>query len=203
MITFVDRWLAFLNGADPLAGVPLLAGGLVLLLFGWRLWKICVVLSFGLIGAALGASFAPPSDSAWVYSLVAAVLLGALSYWPARYAIAVLGGLIGGGLVAQVGAGAGLTGTTFWLVTAVGFIGALALAFINRRYVVISVTAILGAGLMMSGLTVFAQLSPGLHWHISSMARNSSIVLPFLLLVPAVVGYCYQSGDTSRSASDL
>ena len=203
MITSVDQWLAFLNRADTLAGLPLVVGGIMLMVFGWRLWKICVVLSFGLIGAGLGARFAPSTDFAWLYALVVAALLGAASYWPARHSVVILGGLIGAGLVTHVASGAGLTGSALWLVTGVGFIGALALALINRGIVVIGVTAILGAALLMSGLTVLCKLSPSFYGHVAATATGSSIVLPFLLLVPSVVSCCYQIGESGRHGGEL
>ena len=199
----LSQWWSFLNRADVLAGVPLVVGGLALMLFGWRLWKICVVLCFGLIGAGLGARFAPSHNGVLLYPLVGAVLLGALSYWPARYSVAVLGGLIGAGLVAQVGSGSGLTGAPLWLITGVGFIGSLALSFINRRFVIIGVTAVLGGILLLSGLTVFSRCSPGLYGFLASATSDSSIVLPFILVVPSVVSVCYQAGETSCRGVEL
>jgi hypothetical protein len=40
---------------DPLIGIPLVLGGLTLMAFGWRLWKVCAALTFGLIGYGVGA----------------------------------------------------------------------------------------------------------------------------------------------------
>jgi hypothetical protein len=194
----ITQWLAFLKSADTLAGIPLLVGGLVLMLFGWRLWRVCVVLSFGLLGAALGAKLAPFGDSPMLCALIGAALLGGLSYRPARYCVPALAGIIGAGLTAYLLSGTSLTGPPFWLVTGVVFVVVSALALINRLVVVICVTAFLGAVLLMSGLTVFAALSPSLYSYFKMAAAGSSIVLPFALLVPSVVSCCYQASETSR-----
>ena len=203
MAASIAQWLAFLKGADTLAGIPLLVGGLVLMLFGWRLWKVCVVLSFGLLGTALGARFAPFGDSQMLWALIGGAVLGALSYRPARYCVPALAGIIGAGLTAYLFSGTSLTGPPFWLVVGMVFVATSALALINRLVVVIGVTAFLGAVLLMSGLTIFAALSPDLFSYFKMAAAGSSIVLPFVLLVPSVVSCCYQAGETSRLGVEL
>ena len=55
MLVNIDNLLLFLKQSHSAAGFPLVVGGLGLMLFGWRMWKVCVMLSFGLIGAGLGA----------------------------------------------------------------------------------------------------------------------------------------------------
>ena len=203
MTALITQWLAFLKGVDTLAGIPLLVGGLVLMLFGWRLWRVCVVLSFGMLGAALGARLAPFGDHQMLWALIGGAVLAALSYRPARYCVPALAGIIGAGLTAYLFSGTSLTGPPFWLVLGMVFVAASALALINRLAVVIGVAALLGAVLLMSGLTIFAALSPDLFGYFKMVAAGSSIVLPFALLVPSVVSCCYQAGETSRLGVEL
>ena len=203
MIPSIDSWFNMLRGADPIVCLPLLVGGAALMVFGWRLWRVCVVLSFGLIGGGLGNMFAPAGEHGTLYPMVGAVALGGLSYCLARHGIAVLGGIIGTGLAAAFLADYGLHGLLLWLVAAIAFTGVYAISVLHRQTVVIVVTALLGAGLLLSGLTVLAMMSPALLSAIRGMASGSAIVAPFVLAVPTVVSYFYQAGETRRLGVSL
>ncbi len=194
----VGDWMTFLQGADTLIGLPLLVAGAALMVAGWRLWKVCVVLSFGLIGAGLGQRLAGSADGSSYYALVAGVVLGVLSYFPARQSVAVLGGLIGTALAMYVLADAGLNGAPLWLVGAAVFLCCTAMAYTNRKTVVVAVTAVLGAALLMSGISVLIMMSPSMYAQLSSIAAASSLVGAFFLLVPAVVSYFVQAGEMRR-----
>ncbi|MBI4716198.1 MAG: hypothetical protein HY763_00175 [Planctomycetes bacterium] len=203
MITSVHDWLVFLKTSDRLIGLPLLVGGGALIFFGWRMWKVCVVLSFALIGAGVSATLTEGDDHQAYYSFAAAIILGALSYYPASHAVALLGGIIGGGLALHFLGASGLSGTAYWVGGLVALIAATAYALINRRLIVIFVTACLGAVLLVSGLTVFVMLSPPLYGTILSMASGSAVVVPFILLVPTVMSCFYQVAEVHRLQAEL
>ncbi len=81
-----------MQDARGVAAPLLVIAALILMLFGWRLWKVCVFLSFGLIGAGLGATLAGESSNQWYFALIGAVMLGFTSYMFATLAIGALGG---------------------------------------------------------------------------------------------------------------
>jgi hypothetical protein len=166
--------------------------------FGWRMWRVCLVLSFGLIGMVIGAKLAGESSYQTVCSVGCGIVLGALSYKPADYALAVLGGLIAGGFVINAMVGAGLSGAVLWIAGGVALLACAAVAFLNRQLVVITVTSFIGAMLLVSGLAVFAMTFPAFFATLHSMAKGSMIVLPFLLLVPTVMSCFYQVAEIHR-----
>lgn len=198
MITSVDEWLVFLKQAHTATGFPMVVGGVALMFFGWRMWKLCVVLSFALLGAVIGSNVCGPNADQWMYAACGAVVLGLLSYWPVNVAVSLLGGMIGSGIVTASVAQLGLSGTTLWAVAGVGMIAFTAYAFLNRQYVVIVVTAFLGAVLLMSGLTSWIMNLPGLYGTLRSMTTGSVLVLPFILIVPTVMSSFYQSAEIRR-----
>ena len=203
MITSVSDWLAFLKSADTLIGIPLLVGGLALMLTGWRVWKFCVVVSFGLIGVGIGSALSWADEYRWICALVGGVVLGGLSYRPARHAVAVLGGVIGAGFILYLLSGINLPAVAVWLVGGATFFGCSALAFISRQTVMIGVTAFLGAVLLISGLTVFVMTSPVLYGYFEATAAGGTFVAAFLLLVPTVVSSFYQSSEVHRLGADI
>jgi len=203
MVSSVHDWISLLREANSAAGFPLIVGGLTLMLFGWRLWKVCVVLAFGLIGTAVSAYFIGPRDDQLTYALACGTVLGLLSYWPGRLSVAILGGVIGAGVANFYLENLHLSGGTLWAGMGAAFVACTAAAVIHHRQVVILVTAFLGAALLLSGITSWAMNVPGVVPTFRAMASWSAIVVPFLLLVPTVMSCFYQVADIRRLQIEL
>ena len=188
----------FLDNSGVAVSFPLLIGGAGLMIFGWRMWRFCVVISYALIGAILVGIFVPPSHDRWMIALAAAAVLGLASYWPANYAVGVLGGLIGGGVTAAYLYSCRVDGPMLWFIGAAAGLAAMGYSFINLRHVVVYVTSFLGAALLISGLAGLLMQSSELSGAYRSAAAYSAIVLPFTLIVPTVVGSFYQISEMRR-----
>jgi hypothetical protein len=200
---YINEWLVFLSRVHGAMGIPLVVCGVALMVFGWRLWKLCVMVSFGLIGAGLGAWLVGPGPAQWVCAVAAGALLGVASYWPVNYAISLLGGVIVAALVMNSAEGMGLAGTALWITGGVACLAGAAYAHLNRQYVVILVTAFLGATLLLSGLAVWTMGLPSLWGTLRSLLADSIVVLPFLLLVPTVMSAFYQMAEVRRCRAEL
>ena len=198
MISALQEPLDLLRSGSSVLGLPLILVGLGLLVFGWRLWTLCVVLSFALVGAAIGSVIAGPGESQTLYALVAAGVFGVLSWGLARHAVGVLGGLVGMGLVLHVLSGLGLSGVVPWIGGGLAFAGCFAWTFLYRQYAVIFVTAFLGASLLVSGFTSAATASPALHETVRRLASANALVVPFVLLVSTVMSCFYQASEVRR-----
>ncbi len=201
-VVLVQQWLTILNDFGTPIGIPLIGGGLMLSLFGWRLWKVCVTGSYGLIGAGITVWLTTPAGNRWWYSLIGGTALALLSYWTAKHAVCVLGGIIGGALVTYLLTNAGFYGTVLWGGSAVAFVGFAAFSFLHRRNVAIVITAFVGATLVVSGLTAWMMILPGVYSNMYALATGSSIMVWFLVLVPTVMSCFYQVGDMHRLQVD-
>jgi hypothetical protein len=197
MVSLQD-WLTFLKNSQGAAGLPLVVAGLALALFGWRMWRICVILAYGFIGGALGAMLAPAGSNQWYYAVPAGVLLGALSYWPLQHAITLLGGLIGGGAIILSLQEARVTGAMVWAMGACAFAACTAMAALNRQRVVVAVTAFLGAVCLVSGIVCWIMPWPGVYGTLTAMTGETMLVVPFLLIVPTVMSWFYQVSEIHR-----
>jgi len=198
MITTVDEWIQFLKTVHLVGGFPLLISGLVLMLFGWRLWKVCVVLAFGVVGAVIAARIAGPSVDQWFYSLCGGVVLGTVSYFPVKHAVVALGGVLVMGVVYYYLSARHLDGWLLYAAMALGMFVGIAYSVLNRRRVVIFVTSFLGAVLLVSGMTTLLATFPGPFETLQSMASSSAMVIPFVLLVPTAMSAFYQIAEVHR-----
>ncbi len=199
----VNDWLIFLRNADHLIGFPLLVGGAALMLFGFRMWRFCVVVSFGLIGAALTASFLEAGSRQIICAVAAGVVLAAVTYRPARYAAAVLGGMIIAFMVGYVLENSGMQGSAFVFTVLATLLVGTAYAFINRQLVIVFVTSMLGATLLVSGVAALVMAWPNFYGTVTSLGSTNSFVGPFLIVVPAVVSCFYQVGEVNRTHSEV
>lgn len=203
MITSVSDWVAFLKNSNSALGFPLVVFGLTLMLFGWRMWKVTVVLAYALIGAALGAIAAGQSEHQAWFAIAGAVVLAAVSVYPVHYAVAVLGGLIGAGISHFYLERISLNEIMHWSLCAAAFVAFTGFSFLSKQRVVIFVTAFLGAVLLMSGLAAWVMSLDSFYGTVRALASNSMIVVPFLLLVPTVMSSFYQIAEVRRLQVEL
>lgn len=203
MNSSLTDWMIFLRVSDTLICVPLLVGGSAVMFLGWRMWRLCVVAAFVLIGVWLGRLLVVDENLQGLASLGIGMGFGLASYRPAKYAAGLLGGLVIAFLVTIVLQGWGFRGGTLWMSAAASVFMGAAYSFINRKLVVIGVTASLGAALVLSGLAVLLMESTVVYGNIKSLAVDSVVVLPFLILVPTVMSSLYQLAEMKRLNVEL
>ncbi len=197
MSFYVREWIMFLKQMNALGAIPLALAGVALMLSGWRIWKAAVVLTFGLLGAIVGVLIADGPSQEKVYAVAGFALAAAISFPPVYYAVAVLGGIIGAGLANYLGEGMGFDGPVLWIITAVGLIAATALSFINLRQVIIVITAFEGGAMLLSAVVAMLAQVPGPYNFFRQMVFESSIFVPFVLMVPAAIGAFLQAADAN------
>jgi hypothetical protein len=205
MITSLREWLVVLRDLQTLIAFPLIVAGLILMLFGWRLWKPCVSLSFAIVGAMAATIFAryQGSDADLLFVGICALVFASVTYYFARAALPMLGGLIGAGIVWELCGEFRMDGLMQWVLTAAAFIAACGLSLINRRYLIIGITGFLGAVVFMSGVAALIMSMGSLYSTVQSMAVGSALVVPFLLLVPSVMSFFYQVSEVRRVQAEL
>lgn len=203
MITSVGDWVAFLKSSSNAIGFPLVIFGLALMLFGWRMWKLTVILAYALIGAIAGTIAAGTGERQIAFAAVGAVVLAGLSIYPVHHAVAVLGGLIGACITHFYLNLMNLNEIMHWSFCGAAFVAFTGFSFLGKQRVVIFVTAFLGAILLISGLATWAMSVPSFYGTVRAMASNSVIVVPFLLLVPTVMSTFYQIAEVRRLQVEL
>jgi hypothetical protein len=199
----IEQWAAYLQRADWLIGLPLCAVGLVLALAGWRIWKVAVVVTFAIIGWILGTLLAGDTGHGLLFAAAGAIILGATSAPTAPYSIAALGGIIIAGIAEMTLTEVGLERWALWIALMLCFAGSTALSYIYMRQVIVIVTAFEGAVLIVSGAVAIVSETPNVFHFFRSISNHYWFFLPFLLLVPTVVGCLLQMADVKQRDSGL
>jgi hypothetical protein len=194
---YVDR----LQDLDPLVAVLVLGAGLVILLQGWRIFRVWVVVTAAMVGVAVGDRLAQllPGQYVQVICPLAGGLLLAMLAWPLmKYALgligAVTGGLLGHGLLRYLAAALDRPELAQY-AWAGGIAGAILLgasAFFLFRMVVILSSSLQGSVMVVSGVLGLLLKYPRLQLPLSWSLVHSAHVLPLLVAVPAAVGSAFQ-----------
>lgn len=192
---------------DWLTACLLLVVGLVYMFYGWKVFRLLVVLNAAVLGVIGGSYVGALIDAPHAPAIGAAaggVALAVLAWPLMKYAIGLMGGLAGGYL-----------GYAYWgyIVAALGrgdlashaWIGALAglavvgvLSFWLFRLIVTLFTSFQGATMAVSGVLALLLKFPALRESLEGPLIGSVHLLPLLITVPAVLAFAFQELASAR-----
>jgi hypothetical protein len=195
------NFISALEQVSLLPAVLLVASGIVYMLYGWKIFKMLVVINAILLGAILGSHLGGllRTPEMPLYMAIGVGALFAMLAWPTmRYAVSIMGGLAGcllGYGVWQYAAHAtdNLEMTRYgWAGALVGLVFLGLLAFIMFRVAVISWTAFQGAMMSVAGLVALLMKHQQFHGDLHAALVSNIHLLPLLVGVPAGIGFIYQ-----------
>ena len=195
-----DEFLDYMkNTAGYLPAILMLACGLVYLVYGWKIFKVLVVVNAALLGAAVGAwAGGKLGGNMPIYGGIAgSLLLGALSWPLMKYAVSLMGALAGAvlgyGLWNYVAKAAGSNVDKYaWVGALVGLIVLGLLAFIIFRATIIVFTTFQGAIMAVSGALGILLKQEWCSNGLTNAMKANTHLLPLFFLVPAVIGIVVQ-----------
>ena len=181
--------------------ITMLAAGLLLLVFGWQVFRALVIANAaffgGMAGAHLAARFVGP-NTALAGMLVGGLMLTVMVMPALRYTVAVGGGLIGSfaGYYAWPHVIKYLSrpdlATSAWIGALIGLMVLGLLAFVTFRAVVMIITAIEGAMLVICGTLAIGLHAPSMSKGLRTMMADDPWVLGVLITIFSVVGFALQ-----------
>ncbi|MHC4291035.1 MAG: hypothetical protein ACYTEU_02085 [Planctomycetota bacterium] len=134
----------------------MLSVGVVYLLYGWRIFRVLVVISFGFIGLFLGMLAGDKffvSEHAILWGgIVGMGLLAAVAVPLMKWCVSILGAMAGGILTAGIWIAFGLSDTYLPAGFIVGFIAGGLISFIVLKVSVMLFTSMGGGVIMVSAL---------------------------------------------------
>jgi hypothetical protein len=183
------------NTLDLIEALTFIAFGTVWLFYGWRIFKILVTISFGLLGMVLGIwanQQLIDGNSFWL-GLICAAFFAVLSVPFMRWGVSVLGALSGAVLTAGAWIALGLPKEYVWAGGLIGLVTGGMISFIVFKIAVILFTSLGGSILLAVGsLAIISH-------HLMSQTEFKDFViqnqwfLPAIVLAPMVVGAFLQN----------
>jgi hypothetical protein len=173
--------------------------GIVYMLYGWRIFRILVVISFGFLGLFLGILLGQKMGGKEIWGgLIGMALLAAVSVPLMKWCVSILGALAGGIITAGVWVALGLSQTYMPAGFIVGFVAGGLISFIMLKASVMLFTSMGGSLILATGaLALIYQyetyiLEPP-KTNVHDLLFGHQWFLPVSLIVPTVIGMIVQN----------
>lgn len=189
------------------------AVGLTCLLQGYKLYKIVVLMTALALGVAVGYKLGQTIEAEVIAAGCLGVMLAVIA-WPfMKFAVALCGGLAGAFIGAnawsavaeQINASGAvsLPPDAYWAGALIGLILLGLLSFILFELSVVVFTSISGSTLAVLGIIALLLQVPAWHHAVADAIQANPLVVPMLVVVPAVIGLVLQQqmGGLRRAES--
>src|SRR4051812_21540002 len=136
----------------PATACILVMGGIIYLLWGVQIFKWLITANAAVLGAAIGAFVGERTDTTIAGALVGAFAAGAIAWPLMKYAVAVMGGIVGAAVGASVWKTAGLEPAFAWAGALTGLVALGMLSFILFRSSIIMYLSMQGSVMLVFGV---------------------------------------------------
>ncbi|MEM6552556.1 MAG: hypothetical protein AAF750_10580 [Planctomycetota bacterium] len=216
-----EQLTAQLANLSTMWALLLIVLGVVCLINGYKYYKVATLMAMLAIGSTVGFWLGGQIDAPKiVMAACLGVLLAVVAFPLTKYAVAVLGGLSGAFIGANLWAGmaaavnqaaakqaaeeAAAAGTTalantevmpggqYWIGALIGLVLFGLLAFILFKLSIVLFTSVAGATLAVFGVIALLMDIDGAAPQVVSGLKAHQLVVPLLVFVPAVIGFVLQ-----------
>jgi hypothetical protein len=192
----LESFWNYITTLDRVEAVTFISFGVVCLMYGWRVFKILVVICFALLGLFLGVSVTDKIvglNNQLAGGLVGMCLLGILSVPLMRWAVSILGAVAGGILSSGIWYASGLTERYIWAGALIGMVAGGMISFIVFKVAVILFSSLSGASLIVVGSLALLYIHPSTSARVEEIIFTKKWFLPTLLMAPTLIGLVLQN----------
>ena len=178
--------------------------GIVYMLYGWRIFRVLVVICFGLGGMFLGI-FAGRHFGSMIWGGVLGLTLFSIISVPLmKWCVSALGAVAGGSLTGAVWYAFGLPLDFIWAGVIIGVVAGGLISFIMLKASVMLFTGLGGSVIMMVGVLALVYqyetkvLEPPTQ-HIHNSIYQNQWFLPAVIILPTIIGMIMQNRFIKQS----
>jgi hypothetical protein len=175
--------------------------GIIYLMFGFYLFKGLVVMNAACVGAWFGAMIGDRSGSAMPCAVLGAFVAAAVTIPTMKWAVAVLGGLLGAGLGGSIWRLFDLDPHFAWAGAGMGLIACGLFCFILFRGSVMAYMSMQGSIMLVFGVLGLLYKYQNLGPKITSGLQARTFILPMAVFIPTVIGLLYQQSSSKEAAA--
>ena len=198
-----DEIVAMLQALPLIGAIVVTSVGAACVFKGYQWHKIVVVLLSLMLGFAVGRMISQDLGKSTVVAIALGILLAAIASPLLKYTVAVFAGIAGAGIGATLWSFFNPAESDLaWAGAGMGFICLALLSFIFFRVVVILFTSVGGAAMLVMGSVALLLQSQSIAPGVRDQLILHPGVLPMVVLAAAVVGFVYQQGGSSDTASE-
>jgi len=192
----MESFWAYITSLNLVEAVTFISFGVVCLFYGWRVFKILVVISFALLGLFLGVSITDKivglNSQLWG-GIVGMVLLAVLSVPLMKWAVCLLGAAAGGILSSGIWYASGLPERYILAGALIGMVAGGMISFIVFKVAVILFSSLGGSCLIVVGSLALLYLYPQTSERVEEIIFTKKWFLPTVLTAPTLIGVILQN----------
>ncbi len=192
----VDLIWQNITSLNVVEALTFISFGAVCLFYGWRVFKILVIISFSLLGLVSGIIISEKingGNNELLGGLVGLAVMAFLAVPLMRWAVCILGAIAGGLLTAGGWYACELNETYIWAGALIGIIAGGMISFIVFRIAVMLFSSMGGGILVVVGVLALLYLYPQTTEQVESVVFTHRWFLPVALLIPTTIGVFVQN----------
>lgn len=179
-----------------LEALTFISFGVVCLFYGWRVFKILVIISFGLLGLILGVMVSEKfigEQHQLVGGLIGLVLMAVLSVPLMRWAVSILGAIAGAVLASGIWYACELNEQYILAGAIIGIVAGGMISFIVFKIAVMLFSSLGGSGLVVAGVLAILYQYSQTTAQVEELVFTEKWFLPAALVAPTLVGMLVQN----------
>jgi hypothetical protein len=192
--------LKWCQDMGPGTAILLMLLGTIYLLYGWAMFRGLILVNAAIIGGYVGVALGNRYGYPLAGGLLGGTVAGAATWPMMKWAVAVIGGVVGAALGGSVWLSAGYDTTYVWAGALTGLVGFGLFSFILFRASIIMYTSFQGAIMLAMGSLGMAFKYPDLAVKVSSSLSTQPFVLPLFVVLAVVLGLIYQQTHSPGDA---
>jgi hypothetical protein len=181
---------------DLIEALTFISFGSVCLFYGWRVFKIIVVINFGLIGLMLGmiiTRHVSGFNNQLAGGLIGMGVLAVLAVPLMRWCVSILGAIAGAFIAASIWYACNLPEPYIWAGALTGLVAGGMISFIIFKLAVMLFTSLWGSILITAGSIALLYLYPKTAPQIQQLVYDKKWFLPVVVIVPTLIGVILQN----------
>lgn len=191
----IETFWKHITSLGQLEAFMFISFGVVWLFYGWRVFKVLVVISFALLGLVLGMGVTARVqgiNNELIGGVVGMLTLAIVSIPLMRWAVSLLGAFAGAIFTAGIWYACGLNERYILAGALIGMVGGGMISFIVFRIAVILFTSTGGGALVLTGGLALLYRYSSAQVEIERLVTQERWVLPVALMVPMLFGLIAQ-----------
>ena len=193
-----------INDLSWLHAVIAISVGLVYMLYGWRIFRILVVICFGLAGMYLGIFIGRNLGSPIWGGIAGLVLLAVVSVPLMKWCVSILGAVAGGVLTGGLWYACELPLDYIWAGAVIGVVAGGLISFILLKASVMLFTGLGGSTMMMVGVLALlyqyeTTITDPTTNYIYDYVHFRNWFLPVVIIIPTIIGMIVQNQFIKKS----
>ncbi|MBA7637915.1 hypothetical protein ES703_45564 [subsurface metagenome] len=195
VVPIVSFW-TYITSLNLVEAVTFISFGVVCLFYGWRVFKVLVVISFALLGAFLGVAVTNKIsglNNQFFGGMVGMGVLAVLSVPLMRWSVCVLGAAAGGILTSGIWYACGLPERYIWAGALIGMVAGGMISFIIFKIAVVLFSSLGGSALMVVGMLALLYRYMNTDGQIERLVCEQKWFMPAALMVPTIAGIILQN----------